>query len=1465
MAQILKKLPRTSTLGIDYDNIKQDIREIIQEDPLYNKTWDDFLESSVGSVFLELTAWVADQLASRVDWFTNENFISTAKEKESVIRLLNLIGYKLKQSFASEVIVDVTFASDISNKQTYSETISRGYVASSRRLEFKTISAINRDGDSTTFEAISYTPETQTYNYNDSVSITINNSSVRESDKRSKVYFLQGTTNSEIITVDRREGFRINLNKTPIIENSIKIYRLNNNNSILYEIPEVSSFIDRRAQESAFPPNLLIKDIPFIRNVEKDDTITIEFGNSFLLGSGRLPDPGEKYLIVYRTGGGISGNVNRRALNFVENKTDPTDGNQVSITYQNLEEGQRGLDQEDYLRAAQYGPISLRSVEKAVTTEDYSVLLSRFENVLLSSSYGEQNLPINFFERYGEYASPMDVWNFVAMNNSRWETIRRSDYKNFRWAKLNLENNFNNVIRFSSGETNAEINLRLNVFNRDITRQLMPIGSEFILRNAVEIQNTQQLLNLKKSLISAKRFYWDINTNERVFLEDYELPPAGVLPEDVEVLFFPNMKFLATFNKFGNVYRIKKFLNDYFDKSSVPYLDFKEYYSIDLEEEDFKTLDSSVLYSFLSERAFKVEEQIKAFIFARNKKIGTDTFITIPSNSINLASDSRMPAIIVSIDGLLPVKINLLNSDPEKTAITNSAGTVLNKTEIFGERRISQEALAFHINEVIGSEYSTQIFNTFILQKNNIFDVASYISELSDENSDIILKIPFKVTREIDSVEELKQIQITVGRTFNWKFLLEKINEELQNIDFSLTGTPLNMMARFSAGDFGSTEHIQFITLTEGYLIEFDQTEDDLLASAESFYKKLQFTNNITLTENYEYDAVARVVPASETSDSTDRLIIESPITGLSSQVRIYPTTDLNDFNAAFDIFSLNEGISYGTRGIVVDLNINSINLDFESNPIVGQEIVADWSNVGDLIYYNGSSTRDYRRENILFLNFISDSEGVYRLGEYFSRFGEENPLFREKNNFVYNSFIKSTASGPEIDFENSNIVLRFTENEVSENSVFVIKNRFRNMNLEQGEDFVEINIRESDYPSFTIDFSSIFSQELGGSVPAANTELTFFAYDDYEFSITVASADNLFDTNGLTAFAAVINSEIESYFSTNYPGEQIVSFDFATVEERSLVFKSSDKKNKGRIFLSGISPLLIFQTNDLNSVIVTPPDNYEDPELFENANFDVRNSITWQQNFGPGKITPYPPRLEYYIIGDYALDFIEEEIENSSFKEYTTILLKTNNPNNRFPDRSFFVHYVSDFRFLGETEGSTSISLRTVDLTQFGIEPRKDSDEDLLNNYFFDKKIIGIQNRWKSPLFSTFDIIGDVFVSRAFPPEEVKRQVENALYSRYSILNASLNMIVSKQEVSDVIRSVAGVIFSNIIYLGRDSRNEFIFNIDGSVRSESEIDTRFIISTSISSSFDEAFVLNDTNIERNRVVSGISLRYIVQ
>ena len=78
MSVNLAKLPQTSLSGLSFDNIVQDIANMVKDSPDYNIAWDDFLSSDAGRMMVELFAYIADNLATRIDWNVNENFISTA-------------------------------------------------------------------------------------------------------------------------------------------------------------------------------------------------------------------------------------------------------------------------------------------------------------------------------------------------------------------------------------------------------------------------------------------------------------------------------------------------------------------------------------------------------------------------------------------------------------------------------------------------------------------------------------------------------------------------------------------------------------------------------------------------------------------------------------------------------------------------------------------------------------------------------------------------------------------------------------------------------------------------------------------------------------------------------------------------------------------------------------------------------------------------------------------------------------------------------------------------------------------------------------------------------------------------------------------------------------------------------------------------------------------------------------------
>ena len=112
----LIKLPITQFSGLDYDNVIKDVYNLIQENPEYNSNWDDFLSSSAGRMLMELFAYIADQLATRIDWNVNENFLSTATQDSSILKLLKLINYKLALPYCAAVPVTLYF-NKASNKE----------------------------------------------------------------------------------------------------------------------------------------------------------------------------------------------------------------------------------------------------------------------------------------------------------------------------------------------------------------------------------------------------------------------------------------------------------------------------------------------------------------------------------------------------------------------------------------------------------------------------------------------------------------------------------------------------------------------------------------------------------------------------------------------------------------------------------------------------------------------------------------------------------------------------------------------------------------------------------------------------------------------------------------------------------------------------------------------------------------------------------------------------------------------------------------------------------------------------------------------------------------------------------------------------------------------------------------------------------------------------------------------------
>jgi hypothetical protein len=84
-------LPPIDLTARDYLSIKSALIQHVQT--FFPNDWQDFTESGLGTILLELVAYVGDQLSFYLDRQGNETFLPTAVQRQNVLNLVTLVGY----------------------------------------------------------------------------------------------------------------------------------------------------------------------------------------------------------------------------------------------------------------------------------------------------------------------------------------------------------------------------------------------------------------------------------------------------------------------------------------------------------------------------------------------------------------------------------------------------------------------------------------------------------------------------------------------------------------------------------------------------------------------------------------------------------------------------------------------------------------------------------------------------------------------------------------------------------------------------------------------------------------------------------------------------------------------------------------------------------------------------------------------------------------------------------------------------------------------------------------------------------------------------------------------------------------------------------------------------------------------------------------------------------------------------
>lgn len=362
MKKVLIPDARKDTLidysATDFLSLRSSIIEYIKA--VYPLDYENFSETDLGMMLVEVVAYLGSVLSFKADMLTNESFLATARNRRNVQKLLDLVGIQMRGPLAAAANASVTSATQIGSGKSFS-------IPPEKRI----ITIISpEDGGQVTYTLYKIiNGRIQDASPNSTIEL-YQEESIDSGNTWNNVALLEGSFAVQTGTFTSFDSVKsIALNSGPIIEGSVQVF-VDAPNSV-----ETSGaytrvdnlFLSTGATDKIFQVNL-------------DDSFggTIVFGDDI---TGVSPAINSDYTVNYRVGGGTRGNVRNGYIN-AETEGDLVGGS-INLTIQNTSLATGGSNAESIDHAKRWGPLYFKSQDRLVTLEDYTARASRF-----ISSYG---------------------------------------------------------------------------------------------------------------------------------------------------------------------------------------------------------------------------------------------------------------------------------------------------------------------------------------------------------------------------------------------------------------------------------------------------------------------------------------------------------------------------------------------------------------------------------------------------------------------------------------------------------------------------------------------------------------------------------------------------------------------------------------------------------------------------------------------------------------------------------------------------------------------------------------------------------------------------------------------------------------------------------------------------------------------------------------------------------------------
>jgi len=347
---VIDKSQLINYAATDFESLRASLIEYIKT--VYPLDYQNFSESDLGVMLIELVAYMGAIMSMKADMLANENYLATAKNRNNVKKLLELIGIRMKGPVGAAADASLTLDNGASQFTEMTLPVIRRVIG------------ITSPEDGGIINYTLYKVENgQLADARADGAIVLN---VSESDSTastvwSNLALLEGALVTETGTLTSKATQKsITLNSGPIIEKSVTVFITANDNSVTGAWTQVDSLFSASGGGQKY-----------FEVVYGDDfSATILFGDGY---NGKSLPTGADYSVTYRVGGGTRGNIASEIINVKV-----TDSNNQTGTIQNISLATGGRDAESVDHAKRYAPLYFKLQDRLVTAEDYSTFANAF-------------------------------------------------------------------------------------------------------------------------------------------------------------------------------------------------------------------------------------------------------------------------------------------------------------------------------------------------------------------------------------------------------------------------------------------------------------------------------------------------------------------------------------------------------------------------------------------------------------------------------------------------------------------------------------------------------------------------------------------------------------------------------------------------------------------------------------------------------------------------------------------------------------------------------------------------------------------------------------------------------------------------------------------------------------------------------------------------------------------------------